>query len=109
MGKEFDEIMGGLNEMKSFLGGERDPNVRVSTRGLKVASLHKFSPSKIKSLRISLGMSQSQFSEALGVKVLTVSKWEQGINPPSGSSLRLLQMLTKKPHLLEETDIVSFG
>ena len=109
MGKEFDAIQAGLEEMQSFLEGKRSRQVRVTTKFLKVSALHRFSPAKIKALRISLGMSQGQFSAALGVKPLTVAKWEQGINIPSGSSLRILQMLTRRPKILEETEVVFFG
>jgi len=108
MSKLFDKLQVGLNEIKAFEDGElSDINVRVSTRSLKIKPVPKTIPaSKIKSIRIRMGLSQSQFAEVLGVSTITVSKWEQGTNSPQPSSIRLLNILSEKPSLLTELDIV---
>lgn len=51
---------------------------------------------KIKELRNSLGETQSEFAERLGVTIWTVRSWEQGKNPPSGAVAVLLDMVHKR-------------
>ena len=50
-------------------------------------------PDEIRALRKSLGMTQPEFAEKLGVTVITVSSWERGIRNPSGSAVMLMQQL----------------
>lgn len=38
-------------------------------------------PEEMKHRREGLGLSQSAFAEALGVDVMTVSRWERGVYP----------------------------
>jgi|FLYL01.1.fsa_nt_gi transcriptional regulator with XRE-family HTH domain len=44
------------------------------------------SPEQIKELRKSLGMSQQEFAQTLGVGVATVSRWETGEAKPTGTA-----------------------
>ncbi len=105
MSELFKKLKSGLEEMDSYLAGDLK-NVRVSTRELAVAPLKEISSNKIRKLRISLGLSQEQFAQVLGIKKITVSKWEQGFNSPSGASLRLLEIIAKDPDVLEQTKIM---
>jgi putative transcriptional regulator len=56
----------------------------------------------IKRIRNNLNLSQSLFSELLGVSVKTVEAWEAGRNVPVGPAQRMLGLLEKKPELLNE-------
>lgn len=105
MSKLFKKLKDGIKEMDSYLSGTLT-DVRVSARELKVSPLKKMPSTKIKNLRLGLGISQAQFAEVLGVKQITVSKWEQGTNHPSGASLRLLEIISKHPEVLEETKVM---
>ena len=51
---------------------------------------------QIKTIRESLGMTQTQFADALGVQQTAVSHWEQGARRPSGSAEILIEMLRKQ-------------
>jgi len=46
-------------------------------------------------LRYELGMSQQEFSQALGVRQQTVSDWETGLHTPQGASKRVLFMVAE--------------
>ncbi|MCB9760761.1 MAG: helix-turn-helix domain-containing protein [Alphaproteobacteria bacterium] len=47
-------------------------------------------PGQIRELRISLGFTQGQFAQLLGVHSLTVSKWERGLLSPSPRQVALM-------------------
>jgi DNA-binding transcriptional regulator YiaG len=60
-------------------------------------------PEEIKELRHSLGLSQAEFLEQLGITGCnpdaarqTVSRWERGTRNPSGASEALLRQLAEK-------------
>ena len=60
----------------------------------------------IKNLRKTLKMSQSDFSNELGIRQQTVSEWETGAYLPRGGSITLLNMIAKniQANLLEKND-----
>ncbi|TAA48937.1 DNA-binding transcriptional regulator [Shinella sp. JR1-6] len=49
----------------------------------------------IKELRASLGVTQSQLAEALGLDQSTISNWENGHQNPRGPAKKLLKSLTR--------------
>jgi len=51
----------------------------------------------VKAIRLRTGFSQQQFADLLGVSVSLVESWEQNRRMPSGSSLKLLKVLDRKP------------
>lgn len=51
---------------------------------------------EIKSIRESLGMTQTEFAENLGVQQTAVSHWELGLRRPSGAAEILIEMLRKQ-------------
>lgn len=55
-----------------------------------------FSPDGIARLRKRHKLSQGVFAEHLGVGKTTVQQWEQGVKKPSGPSLKLLTILSKR-------------
>ncbi len=50
----------------------------------------------IRELRHSLGLSQTELAEWVGVTQPAVSQWENGTTTPMGSAVRLLGMLQEK-------------
>lgn len=50
----------------------------------------------VKAIRASLGFTQAQLGDAIGVDQSTVSNWEKG-SPPRGPALKLLESLAAKP------------
>jgi putative transcriptional regulator len=56
----------------------------------------------ISSLRHFVGMTQVEFSEALGISVHTLRNWEQGRRGPEGPALALLRIAARHPGVLRE-------
>jgi Predicted transcriptional regulator len=61
---------------------------------------------EVKDLRKYLQLSQALFAQVLGVSKKTVEAWERDINPPSGSALRLMNILKKYPDILLEANVI---
>ena len=50
--------------------------------------------------RASIGMSQHEFAELLGVSSRTLQDWEQGRREPTGAARTLLKVAAKHPKVL---------
>jgi len=68
--------------------------------GIEVESV-TLSASDIQQIRKTLKVSQSVFAKLLNVSLSSVRQWEQGLRKPSGSTMILLELLQKEPHLLD--------
>ena len=53
-------------------------------------------PDEIVATRTRIGVSQSVFAHYLNVGVSTISKWERGEKHPSGTALKLLDIIRRK-------------
>ena len=58
--------------------------------------VQQLSPVEIAEMRTREGVSQNVFAHYLNVSVGSVSKWERGEKHPSGSSLKLLNLVRQK-------------
>jgi DNA-binding transcriptional regulator YiaG len=56
----------------------------------------------IASLRRFVGLSQSQFAEAMGISVHTLRNWEQGRRRPDGPAIGLLRIAARHPRIIRE-------
>ena len=54
----------------------------------------------VAAIRDKTGLSQSRFSELLGVSPRTLQEWEQGRRSPSGAAKTLLMIADKNPNAL---------
>lgn len=68
---------------------KRDSNTSL----IVFKALPEYNVQDIKSIRERLGMSRKQFSVLLGVSKKTVDAWERGINIPSGTAKRIMQLI----------------
>lgn len=50
--------------------------------------------------RASVGMSQQEFAQLLGVSARTLQDWEQGRREPTGAARMLLKVAVKHPRVL---------
>lgn len=63
----------------------------------------EFSKSEIKKLRTEiLHYTQLEFASLLNVDIGTIRHWEQGLRKPSRSVYRLLEIIFKKPEIVQE-------
>lgn len=53
-------------------------------------------------LRRFVGLSQSQFAEAMGISVHTLRNWEQGRRRPDGPAIALLRIAACHPRIIRE-------
>ncbi|MCE3230959.1 MAG: putative DNA-binding protein [Alphaproteobacteria bacterium] len=58
--------------------------------------VHPLTPEEIRAIREKENVSQTVFSHYLNVTAGLISQWERGEKKPSGSSLKLLLIVSKK-------------
>jgi len=86
MTKTFDMIMDGLDEVESFLQGER-----------KGFAVHIPEQVNVKAIRQKLNFSQPRFAETFGFSVGRIRDWEQGRFPVDAPSRVLLTVIEREP------------
>ena len=97
---EFAELKAGAEEALAHVQGKM---VTLRTRSVpRRQKPSAFTPTRIRSIRRRLNVSQPVFAELLYVTKATACKWEQGLRKPSGSALRLLEIAEKQPQVLVE-------
>jgi len=57
----------------------------------------------VQALRRFVGLSQNEFSTALGISVHTLRNWEQDRRRPEGPALALLRIAARHPRVLRES------
>lgn len=56
----------------------------------------------VAALRRFVGLSQSQFAQAMGISVHTLRNWEQGRRKPEGPAIGLLRIAARHPRMIRE-------
>jgi DNA-binding transcriptional regulator YiaG len=56
----------------------------------------------ISALRRFVGLTQSQFAQAMGISVHTLRNWEQGRRHPDGPAIALLRIAARHPRIIRE-------
>jgi putative transcriptional regulator len=74
-------------------------SVRQMRRG-QAARVTKVKLTEAAEARASIGMSQQEFAELLGVSPRTLQDWEQGRREPTGAARMLLRVAVKHPRML---------
>ncbi len=64
---------------------------------MKPARVFTFRPAAVKSIRLKVGASQSEFALMIGVSLATLQNWEQGRRMPEGPARALLKVLAENP------------
>ncbi len=96
-------LIAGLKEAIAFERGELPARVRVRHRTPIDVTIHApptYDAPRVRAVRQRLALSQEMFARALNVSDQTVRAWEQGLRPPSGPSLRLLELAEEYPAAL---------
>lgn len=58
--------------------------------------------SPVAAARVSVGLTQREFAELLGVSTRTLQDWEQERREPTGAARTLLRVAVKHPEVLRE-------
>lgn len=98
----YESIITGLTEAIGYEKG----TVKARKEMCTVNPAPAFSAQEIKSIRVSLQMTQAIFAEVLGVSKKTVEAWEAGTNAPIGTARRMLSMLKADPSLPVKYNII---
>lgn len=70
---------------------------RIKRGRMRPARVFTFHPADIKSIRLKLGKSQSEFALMIGVSLATLQNWEQGRRVPEGPARALLKVAADNP------------
>lgn len=92
-----------IEGLKEAIEHERG-NTKLETSMRELAPpAPEFSKNDIKKLRVEvLKYTQLEFASLLNVDVGTIRHWEQGLRKPSKSVNRLLEIILKKPEVVDE-------
>src|SRR5437763_9178175 len=75
----------------------------ISARVRKRLILGQFeSGEDISALRHFVGLTQTQFAQAIGISVHTLRNWEQGRRYPDGPAISLLRIAARHPRIIRE-------
>src|SRR6202453_3615716 len=91
MSKMFGDLMTGLDEVDTFLAGEKT--------GYKVSVP---SDVDVKAIRKRLSMTQSRFSDTFGFSLDAVKHWEGGRRTPESSARAFLTVIARNPNAVIE-------
>ncbi len=95
----YKQLKGSLEEAIRYHKGKKG----LQAHGLIIPDPPKpLKPKDIVTLRTSLKVSQSVFSDILNVSVKTVQAWEAGRRQPAPSALRLLEIIKHHPEYLHQ-------
>lgn len=93
-----DSIIRGLQEAIDYENGVgRAQKIKV-----KVSPIPSYKAERIKDIRNKIGLSQSAFSSVIGVSKKTVEAWEAGRCIPQGPAQRMLELIDKKPNIVND-------
>ena len=102
-----DLLIQSANDALAYVQGDKAKGrlrVRPAVTPIVKAPPEPYDAERIHALRIRLGLRQDDFARALNVSDKTVKAWEQGVNPPSGPALRLLEIAETHPEVLIDTN-----
>jgi len=109
MSEHFESMMEGLTELLEYAKGDKTKGRSrvVEVKDISVKPLKHYSNDELKKIRLSNNLTLKTFAECFGVSQKTVESWERGENRPSGSSIRLFQILEQNSNLLVEYEILT--
>ncbi|MFC1544223.1 NadS family protein [Gemmatimonadota bacterium] len=80
---------------------------KIRRKEMRASRVTEFKPADVKSIRKSLGMSQSEFALMIGVSVATLRNWEQGRRMPEGPARALLKVAAENPKAVAKALLAS--
>src|SRR6516162_8823989 len=96
-----EELVGSVEAFASHVQGRMKLTLRTHQLSLP-SPIKPLRPKEIASLRRRLNVSQAVFAGLLNVPKVTAISWEKGRRQPTGAALRLLDLMRKKPEILQK-------
>ena len=85
--KQFAGLLEGIQQMDRHMKGK-------SVTGARITKVSEVDPRKV---RLKTGLSQSEFSQLIGVPLKTLQNWEQNRTRPTGPARALLKIVAADP------------
>jgi putative transcriptional regulator len=100
---EFDAeaLVGSVEAFAAHVRGNQKLTLRTKQLSRPVP-IKPMAPKDITALRQKLNVSQAVFASFLNVPKVTAISWEKGRRRPTGAAVRLLDLIRKKPQILQE-------
>ena len=96
-----EDLVSSVETLARHAAGKEKLTLR--TRTLKLpAPIKPIEAKEIVAIRNKYGVSQAVFARLLNVSKGTEISWEQNRRKPTGAALRLLDLVRKKPNILQE-------
>lgn len=95
------DLVGSVEAFAEHARGRKKLTLRIKELELS-APIRPLKPKEIVALRQRLNVSQAVFANLLNVPKVTAISWEKGRRRPTGAALRLLDIIRKKPSILQE-------
>lgn len=97
--------MANRGRSKHSSGEELGLKLLQSVREMKAgqaARTTKVEPNEVAQARLSTGLSQAEFAQALQISKRTLQEWEQGRRSPSGAAQALIRIARRHPEIVRE-------
>ena len=89
-----DEVVNSFRDFFARVDAGEPMTMRTVTLDLHI---HEYTAEEIQQIRQSLNISQAIMAKFLGVSVLTIQSWEQGLRKPSPMACRFLDEIARSP------------
>jgi len=94
MDKEvFNDTLQGLQDALEYTKGDKTKGRSKIVSIPDIIPVKEYTKDDIKRIRTARQMTQRIFAEIVGVSQKTVEAWETGTNRPTGSAMRVLQLI----------------
>lgn len=84
--KDFKELLKSIDQARGIIDGKSKPG-----------RVFKFTPVRVRKIRLQLKQSQADFAHMMGISVATLRNWEQGRRVPVGPARMLLKVAETHP------------
>ena len=97
---EAEALVESVEDFAAHVRGKQKLTLRTHQLSLP-GPIKLIGPEDITALRQKLNVSQAVFAGLLNVPKVTAISWEKGRRRPTGAALRLLDLIRKKPQILQ--------
>jgi putative transcriptional regulator len=96
-----EDLVSSVETLARHAAGQEKVTLRTRTLTLP-PRIKPIKAREIVSLRKQMAVSQAVFARLLNVPKVTAISWEKGRRKPTGAALRLLDLVRKRPGILQE-------